>query len=315
MKLSPSELKIEMDKVRDNKFYKYVKRVTLRNVRGFAEEVVDFRTPVTALIGTNGGGKSTILGAVALAYKNIKPSKFFPKSFFGDDSMSEWEIELEIVDKDSSKDRTITKSAKFKQSKWRRENFPDRHVEYIEIQRTVPAGELTKFKQFLAGNKSDFEETNLNPETIKYASAVLDKDLSGYKAIRKKSDTTSKMYVGMAASGSGYSQFHFGAGEASIIETIDRIENASDNSLVLIEELENGLHPVAVKLFVQYLTNVSKRKKLQVIFTTHSQDAVNELEPDAVWASINKKVWNGKLSIESLRAITGQVINSKVIYV
>lgn len=57
MRPSPSELKDEMDKVRDNKFRKYVKRITLRNVRGFSEEVIDFKTPVTALIGTNGGGK------------------------------------------------------------------------------------------------------------------------------------------------------------------------------------------------------------------------------------------------------------------
>ncbi|HGH4633726.1 TPA: ATP-dependent endonuclease [Enterobacter bugandensis] len=315
MKVSPNDLKIEMDKVRDNKFNKYVKRVTLRNVRGFAEEVVDFRTPVTALIGTNGGGKSTILGAVALAYKNIKPSKFFPKSFYGDDSMSEREIELEITDKQIANDKNITRTAKFKQLKWRRDSFPDRSVIYIEIQRTVPAGELTKFNKFLSGDKEHFEEVQLNPDTIKYSSAVLDKDIANYKAIINKNDPTSRMYVGRALNGSDYSQFHFGAGEASIIDTIDRIENASDNSLILIEEIENGLHPVAVRLLVNYLTNVSKRKKLQIIFTTHSQDAVNELEPEAVWASINKKVLNGKLSIESLRAITGQLTNTKVVYV
>ncbi|MRT02993.1 ATP-dependent nuclease [Ewingella americana] len=315
MKLSPNELKEEMDKVRDNKFNKYVKRTTLRNVRGFSEEVIDFITPVTALIGTNGGGKSTILGAVALAYKTIKPGKFFPKSFFGDESMSEWEIEMEITDKSTATDRNITRTAKFKQSKWRRDNFPERNVEYIEIQRTVPAGELSKFKQFLAGNKDDFDEISLNKDTITYATAVLDKNIANYKAIVKKSDPATKMYVGLANGDVSYSQFHFGAGEASVIETIDRIENSSDNSLILIEELENGLHPVAVRLFVNYLQNVAKRKKLQIIFTTHSQDAVNELPPEAVWASINKKVWNGKLSIESLRAITGQLINSKVIYV
>ncbi|RRW59451.1 hypothetical protein EGJ48_23180 [Pantoea dispersa] len=315
MKLSPGELKTEMDKVRDNKFNKFVKRVTLRNVRGFAEEVIDFRTPVTALIGTNGGGKSTILGATALAYKNVKPSKFFPKSFYGDDSMSEWEIEIEITDKKVEQDKNFTRTAKFKQLKWRRDNFPDRDIVYIEIQRTVPAGELTKFNKFLGGNKDEFEEKNLNPETIKYGTAVLDKEIRNYKAIINKKDPTSKMYVGRALNGSDYSQFHFGAGEASIIDTIDRIENSSDNSLILIEEIENGLHPVAVRLLVNYLTNVAKRKKLQIIFTTHSQDAVNELEPEAVWASINKKVLNGKLSIESLRAITGQETKNKVIYV
>lgn len=315
MKPSPNELKDEMDKVRDNKFNKYVKRVTLRKVRGFSEEVIDFKTPVTALIGTNGGGKSTILGALALAYKTVKPGKFFPKSFFGDESMSEWEIEMEITDKKTASDRNITRTAKFKQSKWRRDSFPERDVVYIEIQRTVPAGELSKFKQFLAGNRDDFEELSLNADTIKYATAVLDKDIANYKAIIKRSDQSTKMYVGVANGAISYSQFHFGAGEASVIETIDRIENSIDNSLVLIEELENGLHPVAVRLFVHYLQNVSKRKKLQIVFTTHSQDAVNELSPEAVWASINKKAWNGKLSIESLRAITGQVINSKVIYV
>ncbi|EKP7434261.1 AAA family ATPase, partial [Salmonella enterica] len=315
MKLSPAELKLEKDKVQDNKFNQYVKRITLKNVRGFDEEIVEFKTPVTALIGTNGGGKSTILGAVALAYKNVKPSKFFPKSFYGDDSMSDWEIGFELIDKPISKDKNINRTAKFKQMKWRRDSFPERNVVYVEIQRTVPAGELTKFNKFLSGDSIQFEVKNLNPDTIKYCTAVLDKKIEDYKCVINKNDPTSRMFVGKALNGSGYSQFHFGAGEASIIDTIDRIENATDNSLILVEEIENGLHPVAVRLFVNYLTNVAKRKKLQIIFTTHSQDAVNELEPEAVWASINKKVWNGKLSIESLRAITGQKVNSKVIYV
>ncbi|MBC7285231.1 AAA family ATPase, partial [Hoeflea sp.] len=103
--------------------------------------------------------------------------------------------------------------------------------------------------------------------------------------------------------------------EASVIETIDRIENAPDNSLVLIEEVENGLHPVAVRLFVQYLQATARSKRLQIIFTTHSQDAVNELPVEAVWASINKRTWNGKLSIESLRAITGTVPDARAVYV
>ncbi|HDH7804250.1 TPA: AAA family ATPase [Raoultella ornithinolytica] len=315
MRPSPNELQIEMDKVRDNRFNQYVKSVRLKNVRGFIDEKVEFRSPVTALIGTNGGGKSTILGAVALGYKSIKPGQFFPKAFIGDESMSEWEIDLEMTDKPLLKDKNISRTAKFKQSRWRRDNFPQRQVVYIEIQRTVPAGELSRFKQFIAGDKTDFIDKKLLNNTIKYAGAVLDKDLSHYRVICKKSDNNSKMYVGAATTGADYSQFHFGAGEASIIETIDRIENADDNALVLIEELENGLHPVAVRALVNYLLNVSKRKKLQIVFTTHSQEAVNELPAEAVWASINKRVWNGKLNIESLRAITGTVHQTRVVYV
>ncbi|WP_270094294.1 ATP-binding protein [Escherichia coli] len=83
MKLSPAELKLERGKVQDNKFNQYVKRITLKNVRGFDEELWSLKHQLQLLSGTNGGGKSTILGAVALAYKNVKPSKFFPNHLWG----------------------------------------------------------------------------------------------------------------------------------------------------------------------------------------------------------------------------------------
>lgn len=315
MKLSPNDIQQELDKVRSNNYNQFIKSVRLKDVRGFADETVEFRSPVTALVGTNGGGKSTILGAAALAYKNMRPRQFFPKAFVGDESMADWSIEMELIDKAVFKDRKFTRTARFTRSQWRRDDFKERHVEYIEILRTVPAGEIARFKTFLAGNISDFRTSPLNEETIRYATAVLDKNISHYKIVQKISNPSVKMYVGATSSDVAYSQFHFGAGEASVIETIDRIELAPNNSLVLIEEVENGLHPVAVRLFVQYLQNAAKRKRLQVIFTTHSQEAVNELPAEAVWAAINKRTWNGKLSIESLRAITGEVVNARVVYV
>lgn len=315
MKLSPSEVQDLIEKVRSKKYKKLIQRIRLQNVRGFQDETVEFKYPVTALIGTNGGGKSTILGAAALTYKNTKPRQFFPKAFVGDESMSDWSIEIEYIDRDQSKDRSLTRTAKFAQSKWRRDEFPERQVEYIEISRTVPAGEISRFKNFLKGKLADYELHEINPDTIKYATAVLDKSIEHYTIIQHKKNPNIKMYVGTAQNQVQYSQFHFGAGEASVIETIDRIETSPDNSLILIEEVENGLHPVAVRMLVQYLQNAAKRKRLQVIFTTHSQDAVNELPPEAVWASINKRTWNGKLSIESLRAITGETVKTRVVYV
>lgn len=316
MKLSPNDVKAEIERVRTNSYHQFIKKVHLKNVRGFVDEIIEFKSPVTALVGTNGGGKSTILGGAALAYKNIKPGQFFPKAFIGDDGMSAWSIEVELVDKTISATKVISRTARFAQSKWRRDGFPERHVEYIEIQRTVPAGELARFRKFLAGDIKDFTVSNLSADTIKYATAVLDKNIANYKSIKSNANPLAKMYIGAVAAGGGeYSQFHFGAGEASIIETIDRIEQAPKNSLILIEEVENGLHPVAVRLFVQYLENVAKRKRLQIIFTTHSQDAVDQLPSEAIWASINKHVWNGKLSIESLRAITGSAPSTRVVYV
>ena len=61
--------------------------------------------------------------------------------------------------------------------------------------------------------------------------------------------------------------------------------------------------------------NVAKRKKSQIIFTTHSENAIKNLPPQAIWACIDGIAYNGKLSIESLRALTGSVTKSKVIFV
>lgn len=314
MKLSLQEVAELKKRVESEQYRQYVKRVELKRVRGFVDETIEYRYPVTALIGTNGGGKSTILGATALAYKTVKPSQFFPKSFAGDDSMSDWQIEIELVDKPINNSQKIRRSARFTQLKWRRDDLPERHVEYIEIQRTVPAGELSKFRKFIGQKSGEIETNDLTDETIKYATAILDKDISDYKSVNFKSRPSEKLYIGTSGLNK-YSQFHFGAGEASIIQTVDRIERSPDNSLILIEEVENGLHPIAVRLFVDYLQSVAKRKRLQVVFTTHSQDAVDQLPAEGIWACINSKIWNGKLSIESLRAVSGQVDKKIVLFV
>ena len=315
MKLTPGQLVSELQKVENNNYQRFVKKIRLSNVRGFQDEEIEFRSPVTALIGTNGGGKSTIIGALALAYKNTKPRNFFPKASFGDETMANWVIEYDLVDKEIANDRLVQRTARFSQAKWRRDSFPSRPIEYVEIQRTVPASELARFRKFISGPAGDYDIVPLSQQTIRFATAVLDKDIQNYRVVVNRGNRSERMYVGSVGEGVEYSQFHFGAGEASIIETIDRIESADNNSLILIEEVENGLHPVAVRLMVHYLQNAAMRKRLQVVFTTHSQDAVNELPPKSVWACISNKTWNGKLTIESLRAITGQVPDARAIFV
>ena len=73
-----------------------------------------------------------------------------------------------------------------------------------------------------------------------FVSRILGKDASHYERVTLKSDPTKSILVGMHHL-NDYSQFHFGAGEASIIEMVSRIEAANDFSLILIEEIENEL--------------------------------------------------------------------------
>ncbi|WP_217316363.1 ATP-binding protein [Rhodanobacter sp. B04] len=50
------------DKVSRKNYGKYLLKVNLANLRALKGQIVTFDFPVTAIIGPNGGGKTTILG-------------------------------------------------------------------------------------------------------------------------------------------------------------------------------------------------------------------------------------------------------------
>ena len=85
--------------------------------------------------------------------------------------------------------------------------------------------------------------------------------------------------------------------------------------LVLIEEIENGLHPISVRRMVDYLIDVAKRKNIQTVFTTHSDYALAPLPSEAIWATIDGKLQQGKLSIEVLRSVSGRIDKRLAIFV
>jgi hypothetical protein len=91
----------------------------------------------------------------------------------------------------------------------------------------------------------------------KAVSSILGKDITGFK--RLAIDSTGRVLLtGKTANGHGYSEFHFGAGESSVIRMVSGIELTNEQALVLIEEIENGLHPVATVRLVEYLIEASR---------------------------------------------------------
>lgn len=314
MDVAPSTITKLLDRVRKRNIKNYITRIKLIKVRAFEDQELRFDFPVTALIGTNGGGKSTALGAAAMAYKECKPSQFFPKATVGDDSMADWRIDYELVDKDKQPQGTIQRNARFTNLKWRRDDLLERPLVFLPIQRTVPAGEQSRYRKFIGITPAENPHYQLlSANARKYAGAVLGASLSNYKVARLDEDDVSFIFVGERR-GVNYSQFHFGAGEASIIQMIDQIENSSEHSLILIEEIENGLHPLAAEQMVLYLIDAAFRKKLQIIFTTHSEHALKNMPAEGIWACIDGRLQQGKLSIDSLRAITGRTEKKFVLF-
>ncbi len=305
-----------LEKVRKNSYGKYLRGLTATKLRGFVGQHVSFDFPVTALIGPNGGGKTTLLGAAACAYKKIAPRRFFAKSGLLDDSMADWTIEYEVVDKTLSSNDLVRRTAGFKQLKWSRDAL-EREIIVFGVSRTVPATERTYMVRY-ASNSFTFDEKSRHPlgNVAGIAiSRILGRDVSAYSQIRISERGQVTLLTGRTEGGVHYSEFHFGAGESSVIRMIVTIESLPENSLVLIEEIENGLHPVATRSMVEYLIEVADRKRIQTIFTTHSNDALSVLPDQAIWAASKNAVYQGKLNVESLRAVTGQIEKALAIFV
>lgn len=74
--IRPSQIKKLSDKVRKLNYEKYLWKINLIKCRAFENVTIELDFPVTALIGPNGGGKTTILGSCALLYNSIAPRQF-----------------------------------------------------------------------------------------------------------------------------------------------------------------------------------------------------------------------------------------------
>ncbi|TWA55425.1 AAA15 family ATPase/GTPase [Azospirillum baldaniorum] len=305
-----------LEKAAERNYGRYLPKIILKKVRGFANEPVSFDFPVTAIIGPNGGGKTTVLGAAACAYKMILPRRFFAKSGKFDDGMQDWSIEYELIDRKINQKDVIRRTASFKNLRWNREAI-DRKVLVFGVTRTVPANERSELSSCASTNFSVPEDrvTDFSNELKIAVARILGKDVSGFREIRVSAKGKVTLLTGATSGGVGYSEFHFGAGESSIIRMVASIEAAEDQSLVLIEEIENGLHPIATIRLVEYLIWAAERKKIQVIFTTHSNEALKPLPTKAVWVATQDKIFQGKLDVRSLRAITGQIETTAVVFV
>ena len=226
--------------------------------------------------------------------------------------MSNWSIGYDVIDKTKSAN-VIQRNYRFKNFRWVRDDVVDRKVLNFGIQRTVPAGERKEFKR-LASSKYVHLGSKASLSTVvqEQVARILGKDVTQFQ--KADISKTQSFYVGSDGDIS-YSEFHFGAGESSVIRMVAAIEEAPKNSLVLIEEIENGLHPVAARRMVEYLIDVASRRSIQALFTTHSEDALLPLPSEAIWYSINGQVRQGRISIEALRAISGRIEEKLAIFV
>ncbi|WP_224487861.1 AAA family ATPase [Robertkochia flava] len=96
-----------------------------------------------------------------------------------------------------------------------------------------------------------------------------------------------------------YSEAYAGSGETAVIILVHRIHKCNQNTLLLLDEPETSLHPGSQKRLRDYLLTEIKKKKLQIVVSTHSPFLLDEMPKNSI--KVFKTNAQGKFQVEDER--------------
>ncbi len=259
--------------------------MTIRGIRNHESTHIAIESPITAFCGMNGAGKSTLLQLAAASYNIPSGLRYYLSSFIlagkWDEKPFRSDASMEICYAQplsgkgvpEEKRTTISRSG----SSWSGyDRQPDRNVFYFGlgfhipiVERDVEYKKMFEEEVFRLAGKEPIEEI-----VRQKVSQVL---LCGYCEAnmitihKKRARTKNRLISAQRNEGPKYSEANMGSGEARVYTIIERLESIPEKSLVLIEEPETSLHPSAQFELGRYFIDVSKRRGLQIMLTTHSE--------------------------------------------
>lgn len=267
--------------------------ITNGEIRGLSPVEIEFKYPITAIVGENGAGKSTILALATCAFHNDttfcpqskvrvnakKPHFYYTYGDFFTFSKDEPRISgVEIQSNYRSKDGTIKQDIRKKKlsGKWNDFNRrPKRVVSYLGISRIVPPSESNPHRNYCRY----FTKANFNNEQMQQLresmSHVIGRSYSEIELMKYNSYHLFKAKRNSVT----YTGFNMGAGENAVLGLILEIMSAGAGALIVVDEIELGLHTQAQIRLIEELKKLCKRYKCQIICSTHSKDVLQKLPP------------------------------------
>lgn len=276
----------EINRIRDQfqsgLWPQFVEHIELENLRSWKKECVNFKFPVTAIVGENGTGKSTLLKSLACAYESpidIKKT-YYPSQFFIDtqwETLTNCKISYRVKLGDTTRSFNIRKPSQ----RW---IYPkdriQRNVYILDISRTLPLDATVGYAKLAKQAQEEVSDIALTDENREYLSFILGREYSNARFATTEFHKSKQ--VGLLRREFGeMSQFHQGAGEDATLDLFQLFETLPNNSLLIIDEVEASLHPKAQRRLTKYLLKLSRIKRIQVILSTHSPYVLEELPSEA----------------------------------
>lgn len=305
-----------------------LKSVFFKELKGLREASISFSNTLTAIMGVNGSGKTTVIHALACAYQppegghgeNHRFSDFFIPNTDALWKGSEFHIVNERID---SKKSTILPSRKYEKAfdRWtpRYDDRPKRNVYYIGIDTCLPDIER-KTSQSRITYSSTIKEDRTSRKIIEESAYILNKEYEKLinNVFHNKHLTGVKLRSGLK-----YSSLSMGTGEQRTLKILECVLSAEPYSLILIDELDLLLHVSSLKRLVARLDAIARDRHLQIVFTTHAIEMLELTQYvslqyiDYIWQSdgVVQSIVYSKISSDLIYNLTGRTNRPITIYV
>ena len=264
-------------------FPHFLSEVYLDGIRGFDSLRVIFDYPVTVVAGGNAAGKSTVLFAAACAYKvpgagvrDFVPSTLFPdyRPRIGEhkDTRQKTTMQFHYLTPDGRHSMQWRRSQGWARSFLGRKGVsqPERQV-YLRTLSNLSNPSEVRGVLRMSHLKSEPQVTRLTASQIEFAHRMLPFRYSEVVNLSdsKRADSNRDLLFAVQQGGAAYSELHMAAGERALLRLSQEITQL-DSALVLIDEVEAGLHPWVQQLLMLHLQQLALRNDLQIIVTSHS---------------------------------------------
>lgn len=271
-------------------FGSVLESIEVMDFRGLRSVHLDVESPITALSGLNGTGKSTLAQLAACAYRAPTGAgiarnyvvNYFPVSPidprpFGPDA----KVIFDYASPPPAASQQVTLSRATKEwSGYKRQ--PERASFYVGITAFLPKVEKRDFSVY-GGSRLTVGSSTPVPDEVRSAlSTIIGVEYTSADLTEVRLTGRAISLAMVERSGRRYSENHMGFGEGRTFYLVSALETAPEKSLFVIEEPETALHGDAQNRLARYLVEVCLRRGHQIILTTHSAAILAQLSRSSV---------------------------------